>query len=169
MKPIIKPAFCALAALLMLGCDHINNKETPNYQVRINLGTYALWSTYGVSGVGDYVIFNRERQLPSNFPYNANTFTGYGGVILIMGLDSSTGTYEPLAFDASCPVESRSDVMLSVSSQNFEAVCPQCGSHYNILTGSGGPIGGTASERRVGLRNYKVHPSVNGGYIITNY
>ena len=169
MKRIINKVLCALLALVFLGCDHIDNKALPNYQVRINLGTYALWSTYGVSGVGDYVIFNRERHLPSNFPYNANTYTGFGGVILIMGLDSSTGSYAPLAFDASCPVESRSDVMLSVSSQNFEAVCPQCGSHYNLLTGAGGPVSGTATDRKVGLRAYKVHASVNGGYIITNY
>ena len=92
----------ALACLMALGgCDKVDNKVVPNFTVRINLGTYALWTTYGVNGVGDYVIFNREKKLPSNFPFTADTYTGYGGVLLIKGLDISTSTYEPLAYDLS--------------------------------------------------------------------
>ena len=63
-------------------CNHIDNKVLPSYTVRIDLGTYGVWNTYGVTGVGDYRIFSRDKQLPANFPYNANTFTGFGGVLL---------------------------------------------------------------------------------------
>ena len=102
-----------LLLIMLLGvfasCNHIDNKVLPSYTVRIDLGTYGVWNTYGVTGVGDYRIFSRDKQLPANFPYNANTFTGFGGVLLIMGLDTSTGSYAPLAFDAACPVERRPD------------------------------------------------------------
>jgi hypothetical protein len=160
----------ATASLAILGgCDKVDNKVVPNFTVRINLGTYALWTTYGVNGVGDYMIFNRQKQLPKNFAYTANTYTGYGGVLLIMGLDISSNTYAPLAYDLSCPVENRADVTLSVDPSNFEAFCPKCQSRYNVLTGAGGPIKGTALAQKVGLRTYKVYTSSNGGYIITSY
>ena len=160
----------AVVALLPLlsGCDHVNNKEVPAFTVRLDLGSYALWSTYGVSGVGDYTIFNRDRRLPSNFPYNANTFTGYGGVLLMMALDASTGTYAPVAYDAACPVENKTDITVSVDATNLEAVCGKCGSRYNVLTGAGGPISGMAYTSKYGLRTYKVRPGTAGGYVISN-
>ena len=92
----IYTAFIALIMVLMAAsCDHIDNKAVPRYTVRIDLGSYALWNTYGVNGMGQFRIFNREKQLPSNFPYNVNTFTGYGGVLLMMGIEY------PMAYDLS--------------------------------------------------------------------
>lgn len=149
-------------------CEKINNKEVPSYVVRLDLGTYALWATYGVSGVGEHRIFDRVRHIPSNFPFNANTYTGYGGVLLIMGLDAVTGSYAPIAFDAACPVENKANVTVSIDPSTLEAVCPQCKSHYNVLTGMGGPVSGQAYTSRYGLRTYKVHQSQLGGYIIVS-
>ncbi len=153
-------------ALLLLGvaagCNRIDNNVIPTYTVRLDLGTYGVWNTYGVNGVGEYRIFNRDKRLPANFPYNANTYTGFGGVLLIRGVD------EPLAYDAACPVERRADCTLTVDAK-LEAVCPKCGSHYNVINGAGGPISGTAITQKVGLTTYKCRQSVNGGYIITSY
>ena len=153
----------ALIVLLALtsACEHIDNKTVPRYTVRIDLGSYAMWSTYGVNGVGDYRIFNRDKHIPSNFPYNINTYTGYGGVLLMMGIDG------PLAYDLSCPVEIKQDIVLSISSENFEAVCPRCNSHFDPLMGDGGPVSGVAINNKVGMRQYHVMAS-NGGYVITN-
>ena len=157
--------FGVITALMLTAmsssCDHIDNKTVPRFTVRIDLGSYALWNTYGVNGMGDYRIFNREKRLPSNFPYNVNTYTGYGGVLLIMGMEA------PLAYDLACPVEISQDVILSISDENFDAVCPRCGSHFNPLTGDGGPVSGVAINNKVGMRQYRVLPS-NGGYTITN-
>ena len=62
----------AIATLALLvtasSCDHIDNKTLPRYTVRLDLGSYALWNTYGVSGMGDYRVFNRDKGIPSNFP-----------------------------------------------------------------------------------------------------
>ena len=152
----------ALAALLLAGaCDKIDNKTLPNFTVRIDLGNYALWNTYGVNGMGDYRIFNREKNLPANFPFNVNTFTGYGGVLLMMGMEA------PLAYDMACPVEISQQVVLSIDASNFEAVCPRCGSRFNPLTGAGGPVSGVAINSKVGMRQYRVYPS-NGGFMISN-
>ena len=58
-----------LAALLTLviasSCEHIDNKAVPSFTVRIDLGNYAMWNTYGVNGMGDYRIFNRIKNLPA--------------------------------------------------------------------------------------------------------
>lgn len=161
----ISKLFNLIAAALLLtvacGCDHIDNKAVPNFTVRIDLGNYALWTTYGVNGMGDYRIFNREKRLPGNYPYNVNTYTGYGGVLLMMGIDG------PLAYDLSCPVELSQEITLSIDPDNLEAFCPHCKSRYNPMTGSGGPISGVAINNKVGMRQYHVTPS-NGGFIITN-
>ena len=156
--------FTITALLIMLitgACDKIDNKTLPQYTVRIDLGSYALWNTYGVNGMGDFRIFNRDKNLPANFPYNVNTFTGYGGVLLMMGMEY------PLAYDMACPVEASQNVTMSIDADNLEAVCPRCGSHYNPLTGAGGPVSGVAIKNKVGMRQYHVNP-INGGYYISN-
>lgn len=154
--------FLALLALVLgSSCDKIDNKVVPSFVVRIDLGSIALWNTYGVSGMGDYRIFSREKQLPSNFPYNVNTYTGYGGVLLMMGLEM------PMAYDLSCPVEMSRDVILTINPDNYDAVCPRCGSRFNPLTGAGGPLSGVAINNKVGMRQYRVLPR-NGGYVIAN-
>ena len=150
------------------GCNKINNKEVPAYTVRLDLSGPGVWNVYGVSGVGEYRSFNRPKGIPANFPYNVNTYTGYGGVLLMMALDASTGGYTPVAYDASCPVESSPNITVGVDSQSLDAVCPSCGSHYDVLQGSGGPKSGVAATSRLGLRIFRVRASSNGGYIITN-
>jgi len=160
----------ALAALLLAthtACDKIDNKAVPSYTVRIDLSGYALWTTYGVSGLGDYRIFNRDKSLPANFPYNVNTYTGYGGVLLIMGLNTATNDYSPLAYDLACPVEASQKITLSIDADNFDAICSKCGSHFDVLQGMGGPKSGVALTNKLGLRTYRVTAS-NGGYMITN-
>ena len=132
MKPHL--LIIGLLAVIMAGtaCNKINNKEVPAYTVRIDLSGPGVWNVYGVSGVGDYRIFNRSKGIPANFPYNVNTYTGYGGVLLMMALDASTGGYTPVAYDASCPVESSPNITVGVDSQSLDAVCLSCGSHYDV-------------------------------------
>lgn len=158
-----------VACGLLGGCDKINNESLPNYSVRINLGDYGLWNTYGVHSLGDFRIFNRVKGLPKNFPYNVNTYTGFGGVLLFMGQDLQSGGAVPLAFDLACPVEHNAEVTVSIDPSTLDAVCPTCKSHYDVLIGSGGPKSGIAIDRKVGLNMYKVHPTSSGGYIISNY
>ena len=154
------------AVLLALGwcttaCETIDNKALPSYVVRIDLGGYAMWNIYGVHGMGEYRIFNRDKNIPKNFKYTVNTFTGYGGVLLMMGAEV------PMAYDLACPVEASPNIILSIDNENLDAVCPKCGSHFNPLTGDGGPVSGVAINNKVGMTRYHVIPS-NGGYVIAN-
>lgn len=167
----LKIGFLLLLAIMscgFAGCDKIDNESLKGYSVRIDLGEYGKWNTYGVHALGEYRYFNRLKGIPSNFPYNVNTYTGFGGVLLFMGQDMSGGPV-PLAFDMACPVEHNADVTVAIDESNLEAYCPKCKSRYNVLLGSGGPVSGMAMDRRVGLNMYKARPTVNGGYVITNY
>lgn len=151
------------------GCEKINNESLKGFTVHIDLGEIGKWNTYGVHVLGDYQFFNRMKGIPKNFPYNVNTYTGYGGVLLFMGQDMATGGSVPLAFDMACPVEHNAEVTVTIDESTLEAYCPKCKSRYNVLLGSGGPISGMAMDRKVGLNMYRVHPTVNNGYVISNY
>lgn len=167
MKKIIS-LLLAVCLMALGGCARLNNTSLPDYPVRINLSNYALWTTYGVTGVGDYRIFNRDKRLPANFPYDANTYTGYGGVLLVMAQDiySSTGM-APTAYDLACPVEGRADVVVSIDEDKLQAVCPMCQSRYDVFFGAGRAVSGSAATHNKGLNPYRVNSSGSGGYIIT--
>ena len=166
MKTIFKISLI-LITLLFASCE--KQYEGPRGLVNIDLGTYALWSTSGVAGVGDSRYFNREKQIPANFPFTVNTYTGYGGVLLVMAYDGITNSYEPQAYGASCPVEGDLNVCVTVDPENiFEAYCPKCKSRYAIVNGLGGAISGVALDRKCKLPLYKVRSTGNGGYIITS-
>jgi hypothetical protein len=68
MKMQSIPKLLAALALLVAAssCEHIDNKAVPSFNVRIDLGSFALWNTYGVNGMGDYRIFDRSKNLPAN-------------------------------------------------------------------------------------------------------
>lgn len=168
MKNLRMMIVTVVAVMLLAACDSVNNKSLPAYSVRIYLNDYALWNAYGVHSLGDFRIFNREKGLPSNFPYNINTYTGFGGVLLFMGQDMQSGGAVPLAFDLACPVEHDANVTVSIDADNLDAVCHKCNSRYDVLIGGGGPKSGIAINRKVGLNPYRVVPTNTGGYIITN-
>ena len=172
MKSYFHILLILLSLVPLAGCDRLNNKSLPSYPVRINLGNYAMWTTYGVAGVGDYRIFNREKKQPSNFAYDANTFTGYGGILLVMAQDiysTSTGTMAPRAYDLASPMEGRGDVVVYIDEESMRAVCPQCKSQYDVFFQGGRGVSGTAASHNKGLNPYMVRATGSGGYIITNY
>ncbi|MDE6291153.1 MAG: hypothetical protein K2M16_06450, partial [Muribaculaceae bacterium] len=139
--------FVSLMVLLSAAssCNQVDDDRIPSLPVYINLSGAGMWNSYGVSGVGiSRVFINWEGVVsPSGFPYNANTYVGFGGVLLIGGIDPFTADPNvPLAYDLSCPVERSQTVRVSVDADNLEAVCPVCGSRYDVLTAGGAPVGG---------------------------
>ncbi|MGN0212830.1 MAG: hypothetical protein ACI4AN_07780 [Muribaculaceae bacterium] len=155
-------------AAMAVACTKIDDNHTPAYQVSIRLNSVGLWNTYGVHGLGECRIFSVRKKLPANFHFTANTYTGFAGVMLLQGFDFTTQSYGvPVAFEIACPVENRYDVTVEFNSETFEAVCPKCGSHYNVLEGGGAAVSGQAFDRHYGLTRYRVYPE-NGGYVITN-
>lgn len=160
-----------MAAFLLSGCNNVNDDRIPSVAVNINLSDPGLWNTYGVSGFGIYRYFNMQSGEPRGYSYNAKSATGFGGVLLIGGMDPfTTETNVPLAYDLACPVECKSTVRVAIDNETWEAVCPVCGSHYDVTMAGGSPVSGPAltGKYKYGLRRYRCLRTQYGGYVITN-
>lgn len=158
--------FCSLTS-----CTTINDDRIPSMPVNINLSTSDLWVTYGVTGYGDFKTFIASLREPRNFPYTEKTATGYGGVLLISGLNPYTlEAGVPMAYDLACPVECSPDIRVKMQFDGAlpEAVCPVCGSHYDVVELGGSPTSGPALSRKLGLRRYECRQTGYGGYLIVN-
>lgn len=162
-----------LTAAALGSCNQVDDDRIPAMAVSIAIIDAGNWNTYGVSGYGmsrRFILDNGVRE-PSGFPYSQTSRTGFGGVLLIEGMDPFSGeTLTPLAYDLACPVEVRSDVRVRIEGDLYEAVCPVCGSRYDVCMGGGTPLSGPAAtgKHKYGLRRYRCLPSGSGGYIITN-
>lgn len=172
MKAIVRYiSFVMIWALLCCSCNTIDDDRIPSMPVNINLTTPALWNTYGVSGYGMYRRFIKPLREPSNFAYGERSYTGYGGVLLISGVNPyTTEAGVPMAYDLSCPVECKPEIRVEMQSDGIlpVAVCPVCGSHYDVTERGGSPTEGPALKDHYGLRRYEVRASSYGGYLITN-
>lgn len=172
LRAILFPLLAA-CLLPLLSCSRIDDDRIPALAVYINLGEAGMWNTYGVAGYGQcrYFVISTGAREPAGFPYGNRETTGFGGVMLISGMDPfNNNTGVPLAYDMACPVERRSDVRVRVSGELYEAVCPVCGSHYDVTMGGGTPLSGPAAEGKYkyGLRRYQCLPTQTGGYVVTN-
>ena len=157
----------AVAMLWLCACDTLDDDRIVG-SCRIDLGLTGTWSVYGVHAVGEYRMFVRERHLPSNFPYTATTYTGNGGVLLIGVSGSGVGGIQPVAYEMACPYCRRHSTLIEMDDANLQAVCYTCQSRYDVLIGGGQPVSGPALDKHYALHSYRVSPSVNGGYMITN-
>ena len=152
----------ALAICGMLNsCASVDDDRIPYNGVYIDLGNLSYWQIYGVHYLGDYNRFIKEDRIPSNFHYNVTAETGFGGVLLVTGIDNT-----PLAYDLSCPVEIKRNIRVQFNPDTRIATCPVCHSEYDVCEFGGSPISGDAKRHRWGLRPYVVVPAIDGGYKI---
>lgn len=141
------------------GCHHVDNKRTPPAAVWISFANQAVWDTYGVPGALSYRYFIQSLRQPANFPYTATMKTGYGGVLLVSDINGM-----PRAYDLSCPVENKPDIRVAIDMETTDAVCPKCGSHYDVFVNYGSPTSGPAAKSGFGLTRYMVGNGPNGEY-----
>lgn len=168
MRKSLVIALAAASLCVASACQGLDDDRIPPLAVSINLGNQGLWNTYGVAGFGLSRRFIRELGEPSGYSYTDRTYTGFGGVLLIGGMDPFTNdTNQPQAYDLACPVECKADVRVYVDPDNFEAVCPVCHSRYDVTMAGGTPLSGPAKEYRYALRRYQCLAAQAGGYIIT--
>lgn len=154
---------CVVVLISGNSCTKISDNQIPSYPVNLNLSTAGYWQTYGVTSPGSYRKFIKSERIPANYPYNANTYTGFGGVLLVC--DIYTGN--PVAYDLSCPVERRENIRVTIEENSYDAVCTICGSHYDVMGGWGTPTSGKALTQKVGLTRYSVIKT-GGGYNVVN-
>ena len=111
----------------------------------------------------DLTFEDRElKTIPSYKEYtykNINTAigerAGYGGVLVVHNM---LGEYK--AFDRTCPHEVNPGVTVEVDNEVLYAVCPKCGTKYDIGIGSGSPNGSSKHS----LRQYNV--LLNGNKLV---
>lgn len=163
----------AMAVMLILtaGCDSVDDERIPAVPVSLNLASTPLWDTYGVSAFGDYRSFIKTLGIPRDFPYSEKTYTGYGGLLIVCGLNPFTlEAGVPMVYDLCCPVECKPEIRVEMQNQGAvpEAVCPVCGSRYDVVERGGSPVSGPALQDKYGLRRYEARPGAYGGYLFTD-
>lgn len=174
MKKISSLIWICIILLSLTNCENVNDERIPNMLVNISLNDSGLWNIYGVSGFGNnknFIYSANGQSLPSGFSYKYGSGTGFGGVLLIEGMDPfSALTSVPLAYDLACPVERKADVRVIIEPDTYMAICPKCNSIYDVTMQKGAPISGIAAtgSNKYALRSYNCIPSGNGGYFITN-
>jgi NAD-dependent SIR2 family protein deacetylase len=72
---------------------------------------------------------------------------GFGGVLVVRTV---TGSMQ--AFDLACPYEASRNVLIAPDENTIYAVCPDCGTKYDIAFGTGAPDG----VSRFYLKRYNV-------------
>ena len=163
--PFVNSLALVAALFVVVACEQIDNYRIPAAPVNIELTNQGLWDTYGVHSFGQYRMFIRELHQPSNYSYTANTYTGFGGILLISGYFN--GDYNvPLAYDLACPVEVKNNIRVTIDPENHQAVCPTCGSRFDVTEGEGRPVSGKALEMKCGMQRYHAYPAQYGGYLI---
>ena len=139
--------------------------------VYISLTPDAMWISYGATYYGAFRYFIKSERLPSGYPYTDRMATGFGGILLINGVNPyTTEAGVPLAYDLSCPYERKPDIRVKMQTDGMvpEAVCPDCGSHYNVLEAGGVATSGPAKTEHLGMTRYQVLASRTGGYNVVN-
>ncbi len=163
--------FAAALSACCTSCNTITDDALPALPVNINLSPVSVWNTYGVTAFGSYRHFVMQNSEPSGFPYIGQSATGFGGVLLVCGFNPyTTDAGVPMAYDLACPVERRAEVRVRMKATDTfpMAVCPECGSTYNVVEHGGAPESGPAAASRLGLTRYRCLDAVNGGYLIIN-
>ncbi len=151
----------AAFALTAVSCHKVDDERIPYAPVYIPFTTSGDWDTFGVSGAMLTNSFIKSQGIPEGYFYTDLAQTGFGGVLLVSNFSG-----EPRAYDLSCPVECRRDIIITVDGE--VAVCHTCGSTYDIFN-AGAPVDGPAAQHHYGLERYNVS-SGNGTIfrIITN-
>ncbi|MBD5185852.1 MAG: hypothetical protein HDS92_04490 [Bacteroidales bacterium] len=141
-----------LPAAFLTSCESLDDDRIPPMPVNIVFQSVGMWESYGVPGATDYRRFILQKKLPAGFPYTALSYTGFGGVLLVADILG-----DPQAFDLSCPVEARQDIIVNIDRETNLARCPECGSEYDVFSNYGTPVSGPAVTRHYALTRYHVN------------
>lgn len=156
---IKKITFFLLSLFAFNACETVKDNCIPYAPVHVTFRTVADWNLYGLKSEAadsrEYLFVASKHKIPSDFPYTALDYTGYGGLLLVADVMGNLNAY-----DLSCPYEARPEVRVHVPAGKLYAECEQCGSRFDVFTNIGTPIEGPAAQRGYALQRYHV---VSGG------
>ena len=142
-----------LFVFILLSCSDVLESSIPYRAVYLELNV--AYQDKVLNEIQGYKIYTS-----SNID-QAGEATGFGGVLVYHGI-STTGADAYYAFDAACPYEAMSNVTIDVDDDAVYAVCPKCGSTYELLNGLGNPVSGPSSQY---LKQYTVTTSGSTIYV----
>lgn len=146
---------------LLLVCGSLSCADTIETRIPyrpVNLELDLTYQDKALKAVQAYKLYTQQ-----NID-QANEQTGFGGVLVFHGL-SGSGTSAFYAFDAACPHEASASVIVEVDDAAIYAICPRCGSKFELLNGLGNPIEGPCAEEKQALKPYQVSTNGNKIYI----
>jgi nitrite reductase/ring-hydroxylating ferredoxin subunit len=136
---MLKKLFFIWLTLLVSGaCDKVQN-PIPSMSVYLELDVST--KDRELRGYPSYKEYTKSNINPSK------ERIGFGGVLVVHTI---VGEY--VAFDRACPYEANSTIAVEVDEDILNAVCPRCGTKYDIATFPGAPNG--KSEHY--LRQYSI-------------
>ena len=126
---------CLLGLLLLCSCDKKYESSIPDTFVDIEL--YLSQEDWRLTESLSHKTFTQIRP-----PYIRAI--GFGGVIVYHGLSTGSIGNDYYAFDMACPHEAHKGTLVEVDDSNIHAICPKCGSKFELIYGVGNPVSGPA-------------------------
>lgn len=149
-----------MVVFALAGCkeDTFNN-SVPRYPVNITIDTRSgVFVHFVPTALNTYVIVDVE-----GYHYNGEIIPrlitnayGYGGVLVYIDIN---GNYN--AWDLACPYCASRGLMRPCGIDGIYAICPECGEHYDVASGTAAPQKGLAREQLLRI------PLTNSGGVIT--
>ena len=139
-----------LGFLLFSACDSSFQSSIPDYPVSLELDL--RFEDKELRAVQAYKIYTLR-----NININLER-CGFGGVLVYHGVNS-LATDAFYAFDIACPYEAQSNITVEIDNEGIYAICPKCGSKYELINGVGNPVEGVSKEY---LKQYRVDVDING-------
>ncbi len=158
-KRIFYSSIVILAAVFSFNSCIENTVSTiPDYPVNLRLDLTATYSTF-YNSIGQQ-IYTKSNQIYYNdnaFPLKETERTGFGGILIYTNYERKY-----CAVDMACPYEAKRDVCVEID--GLEAVCPECGSKFDIYNSEYAPPSkGPVTQA---LKKYKTQLSSNGILLI---
>lgn len=140
-----------LLAFFALSCT--KTEQDPFPYGRVNLELDLTFEDKDLNGVMAYKTYI----LGQTSGLSATEFTGVGGVLVYHDV------YGYSAYDLACPYERHPNIRVEMDEDAINAICPKCGSAFNVFEASGAVVNGPATQ---GLKRYNTHQNGNKIYVI---
>lgn len=138
--------YCLLPLFLVVfsSCENTNQSSVPRYPVNVTIDTRSgMFVHFVPSALNTYVVVDAE-----GYHYNGELVLrtvldaiGYAGVLVYIDI---TGQYR--AFDLACPYCAARGKRNPCEIDGIYAICPECGEHYDVGSGTAAPQKGIAHE-----------------------
>ena len=123
--------FCLLI-LFACSCSKFEESDIPYAQVYLEIDL--RFGDNDLVGMYHHKSITKAR--------TAGERTGFSGVLVVCGIDNyGNATY--YAFDLCCPHEAKKNIIIEADNAG-KAICPECGTEYDIGYGTGAPTKGVS-------------------------